>query len=283
MHKPLLLGVALALGGATATRAQVVTVGTGTSISALSPINHAEAYSVCESVYLQTQINQGGQITRLAFDKNSGTNLTPLNNVYIYLKTTAATTMAAGAFDSTGYQRVYKGSFPNAATSGYQEVQLSRPFSYNNTDNLAVLVVRLNGTTDDVLASRARWNYTTSTGRTSVRRGYDATFPTTLSSTSTFLPNVRLTFGTATAAKDRQVTVGGLYPNPTTDQLFVPAEQRATIRITDLRGREVRPAAQLSPVGGRLALSVAGLPAGVYVLHQELADGTTATQRFVRE
>lgn len=284
MRQSLLFATVLALAGAPAAHAQVVTIGNGVSLSAVHPINHGEAFSVCESIYLQPQINQSGQITHLALEKSSGTNLAPLNNVYIYLKTTTATAFSAGAFDTTGYQRVYQGSFPNGATSGYQEVTLRQPFAYDNADNLAVLVVRRNGTTDNVLASRARWRYTIITGRNSVRRAYGATFPAALNDLSVFLPNVRLTFSATTAAAGpRQVTLGGPYPNPATDQLFVPAEQSVTIRITDLRGRPVRPAATLSPVDGRLALAVADLPAGVYVLHQQRADGSTAAQRFVRE
>ncbi|GAB2952422.1 hypothetical protein GCM10027048_16900 [Hymenobacter coalescens] len=277
--------VALCLGLSVAATAQVVTVTAGTSSSALSPINNNAPHQAQEFIYLQSQLNQAGPITRLAFEKASGSDLSPITNTVVYLKTTSATAFTTGALDTTGYQRVWAGSFPNAATSGYQEVTLRTPFTYNNTGNLAVLVIRNNG---NVVATgvRSLWRYAFLGNRDAARR-YSGTAPLSASTSLTqsdVLVNLRLTFGNPTASvQERYLSASQLYPNPAHTELNLTADRAARLWVTDLLGRTVRPAALLRPVGGRITLPVAALPAGVYVLHQQDLDGTVITQRFVRE
>ncbi|RTQ52217.1 T9SS type A sorting domain-containing protein [Hymenobacter gummosus] len=285
MHKPLLLWAGLGLLAPAAVHAQVVTVSVGTSSSVLSPINHNAPYQAQEFIYLQSQLNQAGSITRLAFEKASGSDTNPITNTVIYLKTVAATAFTTGVLDTTGYQRVWAGSFPNAGTSGYQEVTLRTPFRYNNTDNLALLVIRNNGNVASSSA-RALWRYDFINTRNSCRR-YSGANPlsaaTSLAQTDV-LVNLRLTFGNPTAsAKEHYLSASQLYPNPAKTELYLAAEQPARLWVSDLAGRTVRAAQLLRPVGGRISLPVAELPAGVYLLHQQAPDGTAITQRFVRE
>jgi hypothetical protein len=283
MTKPLLALLVAGLGFAGTVRAQVVTINIGTSSSALSPLNQNVAHQAQEFIYLQSQINTAGRITRLAFEKASGSDVTPLTNTVIYLKHTTATVFTTGLLDTTGYQRVWAGSFPNAGTSGYQEVTLTTPFAYNNTANLAVLVIRNNGSVAGT-GVRALWRYEF-INRNSCRRysGATALSSATSLAVTDVLVNMRLTFPTATGTTQRYVGGPGLYPNPATDRLYVPAQEPAALRVTDLRGRTLRSAVRLRPVGGRLELPLADLPAGSYLLHQTAADGRTTTQRFMRE
>ncbi|GAA3980309.1 hypothetical protein [Hymenobacter antarcticus] len=109
LHSLIVSALAL-LGTAGTAAAQVVTVTAGNQISALSPINHGSSEGAFETVYLQTDINQAGSITRLAFDKWDGTEVVPLTGVVIYLKTTTATGFVTGPLDTLGYQRVYAGT-----------------------------------------------------------------------------------------------------------------------------------------------------------------------------
>ncbi|MBC6698999.1 T9SS type A sorting domain-containing protein [Hymenobacter puniceus] len=295
MAKPLfsllLAGILAGIALVPAT-AQVATVTAGSQISALSPINHASSEGAYETIYLQNSINQAGAITRLAFEKSDGTELTPLSGVILYLKTTTATEFQSGALDTLGYQRVYAGNFPNATTSGYQEVQLQRPFSYANTagQHLSVLVLRRGGNVQATIGPRARFLYgvTTAPLRIACRR-YTGTLPVTSATMLTatnVLCNIRLTFNTPQATAAARRLVLALYPNPATSTLQVELprpNQAAQVQIIDFLGRvvgaEQRLAASTTGVG---QLSVATLPAGSYWLRLR-QDGEVRVQPFVKE
>jgi hypothetical protein len=278
MKKLLLL---LAFTGSFAAQAQVVTVSVGTSGSALSPFNSTQANSVYEAIYKKTQLNQGGAILRLAFEKNSGAYQSPLTNTVIYLKHTTANVFTAGVLDTAGYQRVWAGAFTNSGTTGYQEVVLTRPFIYNNTDNLSVLVLRNGGSTGTTL-----WNYNFM-GTNIARRNTTGTAisSTTPLSTSDALLNLRLTFGPTAATRTAATLLAEVYPNPATVacRVQLPNGRPATYRLTDMLGRTVRATTGLPlAADGTATLPLADLSAGTYLLH--LSQGTAASvQRLVRE
>jgi hypothetical protein len=274
--------LALALGAPIA-HAQVVTVNVGTGGSALSPFNSTQANAVYEAIYKQSQLNQAGSITRLAFQKNSGALQDPLTRTVLYLKHTTATVFTAGALDTTGYQRVWAGSFTNTGTSGFQEVLLTTPFAYNNTNNLSLLVLRSGGNTGTTL-----WNYDF-VGTNVSRRN---TTGTAISSTSTpalsvsdVLVNLRLTFGTTTSTRATATLLADVYPNPATTacRVQLPGAQSASYQLTDVLGRTVRPTTRLAAAAdGTATLPLADLPAGTYLLHLT-QGGATSVQRLVRE
>lgn len=281
MTQPLrsvLAGALALLGTAGAAAAQVVTVTASNQISALSPINHASSEGAFETVYLQTDINQAGSITRLAFDKWDGTEVVPLTGVVIYLKTTTATGFTTGPLDTLGYQRVYAGPFPNATPRGYQEVVLRTPFAYPNTatQNLAVLVLRKSGNVQATIGPRARYLYgiTTNPIRIACRR-YTGSDPVTSSTTLTatnISPNIRLTFGTPSATKTGAgAATARLFPLPAAATTTLDARGWAgplTYFITDALGRVVRPATALPlAADGQYQLALSGLPTGNYHLH----------------
>jgi opacity protein-like surface antigen len=286
MKKLLLLAssvLALSLASPVA-HAQVVTITIGTSASALSPFNSTQANAVYEAIYKQSQLNQAGNITRLAFQKNSGAFQDPLTRTVLYLKHTTSTIFTAGALDTTGYQRVWAGSFPNTGTIGYQEVLLTTPFAYNNTNNLSLLVLRSGGNTGTTL-----WNYDF-VGTNVSRRN---TSGTPISSTSTptlsvsdVLVNLRLTFGTTTTGNRTAATLlADVYPNPTTAacRVQLPTGQPASYQLTDMLGRAVRATTRLALApDGTATVPLADLPAGTYLLH--LTQGAAASvHRLVKE
>lgn len=266
-----------------AARAQVVTVNVGTGGSALSPFNSTQANAVYEAIYKQSQLNQAGTITRLAFQKNSGALQDPLTRTVLYLKHTTATVFTAGALDTTGYQRVWAGSFTNTGTSGFQEVQLTTPFAYNNTNNLSLLVLRSGGNTGTTL-----WNYdfvgTNVSRRNTAGTAISSTSTPTLS-VSDVLVNLRLTFGTTTGARAAATLLADVYPNPTTAacRVQLPSVQPASYHLTDALGRTVRATTRLAPAADGLAtLPLADLPAGIYLLHLT-QGGATLVHRLVKE
>ncbi|MBF9220874.1 T9SS type A sorting domain-containing protein [Hymenobacter ruricola] len=278
MKKLLLL---FALTGSFAAQAQVVTVSAGTSLNIYLPLNQFNAYGAYEVVYLQNSLNQAGTITRLAFEKNDGTDLRAIDGVSIYLKTTAAALSTNATIDSTGYQRVFKGSFTNATTSGYQEIQLDQPFVYTNTANLSLLLIRRNG--QNVAAAsngpRARWLYGLNTA--GISRRYDGGAPitsTTAFQSSNVLANLRLTFSTGTATRTLTLaTCSRLFPVPATSSVSLDAAGLTgplTYFITDALGRTVQAPAALPPTtDSQYQFDISQLHAGLYHLH--LTHGTS--------
>jgi hypothetical protein len=267
--------------GSLSAHGQVVTVSVGTSGSALSPFNSTQANSVYEAVYKQNQLNQAGSISRLGFQKNSGAFQAPLTRTVIYLKHTTANVLNAGSLDTTGYQRVWAGAFTNSGTTGFQEVTLTRPFTYNNTDNLSLLVIRNGGNTGSTL-----WNYNFM-GTNIARRN---TSGTAISNTTPLTPtdalmNLRLTFGTTTATRTAATLLADVYPNPasTACRVQLPNALPTSYQLTDMLGRTVQATGQLLPdATGTATVPLASLPAGTYQLHLT-QDGRTSVQRLVRE
>jgi len=118
-----------------------ITVGSGTN-SGYLPMNRTSVYATYESIITQTELAYAGNVRRISFEKASGSDTNPIQNVTIYLKHTTATELVTGVYSTTGYTQVYAGSFTNDVTSGWMSVLLSTPFTYNNVDNLQILIVK---------------------------------------------------------------------------------------------------------------------------------------------
>lgn len=120
-----------------------VTIGSGSNHTSTSyPISRFFNYSTSELLYTGAEIASTGSITAIAFDKYSGTSGIAINNVTIYMMSTASTLLSSPTC-TTGYTQVYSGSFPNTGTSGWQTVTLDVPFNYTSTSqNLSILIVR---------------------------------------------------------------------------------------------------------------------------------------------
>jgi hypothetical protein len=166
-----------------------ITIGTGTTATSLYPMYCLYAYSVSEAIYLQSEIGYFGNITNLAYYKNSGTSATLIESVAIFMKHTTETSVATGAYDTTGYTLIYAGTFPNDATPGWMDVALSTPFTYNNTDNLKVLIGK---GPPNIASGYPLWRYTSTSPTNMNRYGYSNTgLPTSLTQT-TSRPNLRI-------------------------------------------------------------------------------------------
>lgn len=143
--------------------AQTITIGNGTFSGTSAPVASWYNSSATESIYTASEIGTSGNITRIAYDKASGSSTVDLN-VRIYMKTTAAdyleNTYAVGN-DFNDYTLVYDGVMPNHSTSGWMEVLLQTPFSYTDTSqNISVLIV---GETC-ISSGRPQYRYTSTSG-----------------------------------------------------------------------------------------------------------------------
>ena len=120
-----------------------VTIGSGTSTQG-GPVSRFFRYHASEFIYLQSEINETGEIQSIAFDKRSGTDNNPILNVEIYMKHTVDNSLASGTTNTVGYTLVYSGSFTNNTATGWMSVDLDTPFDYNNSDNLQILIIKGN-------------------------------------------------------------------------------------------------------------------------------------------
>ena len=165
----------------------LLTIGSGTSTQSY-PIDRYYNYSTHESIYLASEIGTAGTIKTIGFYKSSGTDISSIDAVTIYMKNTTDAILAAGTYSTTGYTQVYSGTFPNTATSGWMEVTLNTGFSYNGTSNLAILIVK---GYQAYISTYPYWTYTTSTTYRARQGESDTSQPTSLTA-SNYLPNMRL-------------------------------------------------------------------------------------------
>lgn len=272
--------LAAGLSATFSANAQQVTITNGTANSAFAPVDISKPYSANEMIFLQSQINQAGTISRLAFLKNAGTANTPIENVKIYLKHTTNSVLASGTFDTTGYTRVFSGNFTNNAASGWMEVNLQTPFQYNNTGNLQVLFFRNGGMVET--GNRYAYGFVT---RLATRRFSSVNPITTASSltASDALPNMRLDFGGLSGIKtELQNAQIRVYPNPATTSITIEGlKNAAEIHVTDLTGRTVV-SQTINKAMETAELQIKELPAGIYLLKVQQAAGISLS-RFIKE
>jgi len=162
----------------------VITIGSGTSTQAY-PLDRYYNYSAHEAIYLASEIGMAGTIKSLAFQKDSGSDLNPIELVSIYMKNTSATSLATGNYSTTGYTLVYSGTYPNNAASGWMEVNLNPMFEYDGTSNLAVLTVK---GFQQWISAYPNWRYSTASNRARQNHS-DTAAPTSLTATGN-LPNI---------------------------------------------------------------------------------------------
>ena len=161
-----------------------LTIGTGTDYSASgnsdngqgSPMGNTYYYnSAAQFIYTAEELAEMGgakAITSVAFYHNS---YTLTNNIKIYLAHTAATTVDASN-PATDPTLVYSGSSITIGGNvvGWQTFTLDEPFNYNGTDNLLVVVCRVNNSGTSAYNSNQAWQYTETTGNTYMVRHSDS-------------------------------------------------------------------------------------------------------------
>lgn len=122
------------------TRAQTITVGSGTSTSYLIPVNSNWGYTYSQQIILQSEIATSGNIEKIKFYMVGGIPLTSSNDWTIYLGHTSKTSFSSNTdwVTSAGLTQVYSGTIAATPVAGWYEIILTTPFAYNNVDNLVV-------------------------------------------------------------------------------------------------------------------------------------------------
>ncbi len=181
-------------------------------------------YHVSENIYTETEIGAtnfitaGAAITHIDFNAFAVGNNTTISNYNIYFKEVplTETSFTTGAYDTTGYIKVFSGSF-TAATTGWVGVDLTNPFIRTTGSNLKVLIERLDGVAHGPYSFNASVGNDISTSTNSSRRANLTTLPVSGSTSltaSTFRAQVQLRHLTPNDAAITTVYTLGKLPIP---------------------------------------------------------------------
>ncbi len=117
-----------------------VIIGNGTTLNSY-PIDAYWGYSYSQSIYLKSEINQNGFISKISYYFN-GTDLSNSNNWTIYLGHTTKNSFSSTTdwIPLNDLIQVYSGTFTNPTAPGWIEFNLTTPFNYNKIYNLVIAV-----------------------------------------------------------------------------------------------------------------------------------------------
>jgi len=174
-------------GYPTSTPTVAIIIGDGTRTQNF-PLNRNFLYSSHEAIYLASQIGTPCTIGSIAFQKSSGADVDPIQNVQIYMKHTSLSSLATGAYSLEGYDLVYDGNFLNNGLSGWMEAQLDTPFEYDGASNLSILTLKGSQNWSD---NPPLWTYTVTSGTQARQNSSDSSLPASLAA-STNLPNLKI-------------------------------------------------------------------------------------------
>jgi hypothetical protein len=128
--------------------ADYVEIGTGTSLQYYIPVYGFFNYSWSQAIYLQSEISASIDINKISYYVGNTPSNYVFENQYIYMKHTSDSSFPDATYDdpvSAGFTLVYHGSTIFHGT-GWHDITLDTPFSYNGTDNLIIYWQNYDGT-----------------------------------------------------------------------------------------------------------------------------------------
>jgi hypothetical protein len=173
----------------------VVSIGNGEGTVYVVPAYHYYKYNWSQMIYLQSEINTAGSITKIRFqvDPASPVSYTATNQKIYMAHTTYATLPsvvvkenAQANYASSNYTLVYDGTI--VWIPGWVEIVLSTPFPWNNTDNLLIKYENRSGSWS---SSYPGFYYTSKTATVGYQYA-DASYPTSDGTRDGFRPNIKL-------------------------------------------------------------------------------------------
>jgi hypothetical protein len=178
----------------------IVSIGSGDGIVYQVPVNHYYKFGWSEMIYLKSEINTIGNITKIRFQVEPSLPATYVaENQKIYMAHTTYATLpnvvvkenAQTNYASSNYTLVYDGTI--TWNIGWVEIVLQTPFPWNNTDNLLIKYENREGTFS---ANYPMFYYTAKTA--TVGYNYqDASYPTSDGTRDGFRPNLKLAISDA--------------------------------------------------------------------------------------
>ena len=190
-------------------------LGSGSETSAYVPDYGYYNYSYTQSLYTASEVGLDGEIDTLAFQVSSGGLTRTLN---IYMAEVSATSFAStsSAVSAANFHLVYTGSVSWSA--GWVTIALDSTFSYQGTGSLVIAVI------DQTGSYQSSYPYFMGTQMSNNRSLYayndnDAyTLSSSLTSSATFLPNLRLGISSFTSycASPSDVAISGIVDDEAT-------------------------------------------------------------------
>lgn len=180
----------------------IVSIGNGDGVVYVAPSYHYYKYGWTQNLYLQSEINTVGNITKIRFqvDADSPASYTAENQKIYMAHTTYSTLPSVGVkedaqtnYASSNYLLVFSGTV--VWSPGWVEITLDTPFPWNNTNNLLIKWENREGTYS---ASYPGFYYTSKTSTVGYQYA-DASYPTSDGTRDGFRPNIKLAISEAAA------------------------------------------------------------------------------------
>ncbi len=171
-----------------------VEVGSGTETTSYIPAYGWYDYGWSRTIYLSTDLLNEMEINTISYNVNNTPNNYEMLNQSFYIKhTTEDNITSIGYIDPTtddSYELVFSGDLTYNGT-GWYDIILDTPFSYNGTDNLEILVINNDGS---YVTGQPVFTGTSVTPERAVYKYADATFPAVDGTLSAIYPNTRFHF-----------------------------------------------------------------------------------------
>lgn len=173
----------------------IVSIGGGEVSDYNVPANHYYKYGWSDMIYLQSEINTTGNITKIRFQVDPSTPISyTATNQKIYMGHTTLSSFPSSTvkenaqtnYVSSDYTLVYDGTVN--WTVGWVEIILQTSFPWNNTDNLLIKWENRNNS----WSSDEPWFYYTTKTNTVAYKVLDASYPTADGTRGSLRPNIKL-------------------------------------------------------------------------------------------
>lgn len=177
----------------------IVSIGGGEVSDYNVPVNHYYKYGWTDMIYLQSEINTVGNITKIRFQVDPVTSIPyTATNQKIYMGHTTLSSFpsivkenAQTNYVSSDYTLVYSGTVN--WTVGWVEIVLQTAFPWNNTDNLLIKWENRNNS----WSSDEPWFYYTTKANTVAYKVLDASYPTADGVRGSLRPNIKIALSDA--------------------------------------------------------------------------------------
>ncbi len=257
-----------------------VTIGVNGSVDESYPLNRFYNYFRWQGLYLGSEIGTAGIIRKVRFYQNNSVGGVTNDNMRIFMKSTPDLTLPTGAWDTTGMTMVYSGSTTSLSSPGWQEIQLTTPFTYDPAQNLMI------GTCRDFqqyVSTYPRYAYSTTTDTKSRRGQSDTQYPVSLTQ-SVNRANIQFELSLMTGISNEFASVPESYSlsqnypnpfNPTTKINFsIPKQGFVTLKVYDVLGKEVKTLVnEQKPIGNyNIEFNGSNLASGAYFYRLEAGE-----------
>ena len=118
-------------------KADVVTIGDGTSTTYVTPYNSLWGYSFVEQIYTADEIGTAGTITAISFNLRES-DAAQTNSIDVFMKNVSRSSFSS----TTDYETVTASDMVFSGTvtfsPGWTTITLNTPFEYDGTSNLMI-------------------------------------------------------------------------------------------------------------------------------------------------